>query len=171
MDATMTDYVPKKGELVLLEARIKDTHAPTITDQTEYTVEVRGLLDWMPFGERGYEWRVVPIPHPGVPIADLIAERDALMEEVGDLWRVVRSFPPDRGLASSMYYNINRARALRKAREKAAESKFKKDDDVWVRGEQAASGLVSIRKRPGVDMGDPRFCLRIHPDDIRPADD
>ena len=122
-DATMTDYVPKKGDRVLLEA----TMTRAVDDQTPQ----EGLMSLVSNCtiHRTRAWVHAPPeiihPHPGKPVADLIAERDALLKEVESSWCLIEA--AEHGLLRFSLPALIEYKELRAARD-SKESEERGDD-------------------------------------------
>ena len=102
-------------------------------------------------------------PHPGIPIADLIAERDALLEEMDLTTGCIATGNMDDEQA-------NRWRALRDAREAAQKPKPKEGDEVTICTTATVTGYTETGG-VAANLVFGGYPVVVHPDDIRPADE
>ena len=155
----MTEF--KKGERVLVDAVLSDAGAdgcPIVAD-----IRYHHQADPNRFAHCMYVEPSDIHAHPGVPVADLIAERDALLEEVGLVceWKDWLTPGPKVG---DFCVDTMRANELRAAREAANKPR---EEEVWVRAKMDPGKASTVKPIAIVTIGSQE--IAVSPEDIRPA--
>ncbi len=159
----------KKGARVLVDAvvcRVGDGFVCVNRRSTDGPYPHDRLMTFGP----GEEWLQ---DHPGVPVADLVAQRDAYLEEL-ELQDEFFGYMGGNAFEARKKIGEGRIKELRAAREAAKGPKLQDGQVVWVRGKVKTArnntvqfGDAGCSGCPGNGVDGGVYIEGIHPDDIR----